>query len=227
LVVHHQSLLLLEISLQPDPHLLFDGPKKAAWTIALAHGAGAPMDSPFMNAIALALAHRDFRVARFEFPYMAARRSGAKRPPDRESVLRETWLKVVETLGSDHLVIGGKSMGGRIASLVADEAKVAALVCLGYPFHPVGKPDQLRVKHLQTIKTPTLILQGERDSFGGREQVAGYGLASTVRVRWISDGDHSFKPRKKSGLTESQNWETAIAEIDTFVRALAASAPNG
>jgi uncharacterized protein len=100
-------------------------------------------------------------------------------------------------------------------------------VCLGYPFHPVGKPDQLRIKHLQTITTPTLILQGERDSLGGREEVAGFRLASSVRIRWITEGDHSFKPRKKSGLTESQNWETAIAEIDTFVRGLAGSASNG
>ena len=113
------------------------------------------------------LAAAGWRVARFEFPYMAERRrSGQKRPPDREPVLRETWLRVITRLGREGLVIGGKSMGGRIASLLADEAKVAGLVCLGYPFHPTGKSDQLRVEHLRTIQTPTFIAQGTRDPFG-------------------------------------------------------------
>lgn len=180
------------------------------------------MDTPFMHAMALGLAERGYRVARFEFPYMAQRRqSGKSRPPDREPVLRETWLKVVESLGRDHLVIGGKSMGGRIASLIADEAAVAGLVCLGYPFHPVGKPDQLRVKHLQVIKTPTLILQGERDTFGGREEVGTYNLPATIRIQWLTDGDHSFKARKSSGSSEARNWQTAIDAIDIFVRGLA------
>jgi predicted alpha/beta-hydrolase family hydrolase len=208
--------------LAANPELLLDGPKKADWTIALAHGAGAAMDTPFMNAMALGLAERGYRVARFEFPYMAQRRqSGKGRPPDREPVLRETWLKVVESLGRERLVIGGKSMGGRIASLIADEAAVSGLVCLGYPFHPVGKPDQLRVKHLQVIKTPTLILQGERDTFGSKAEVATYNLPTTIKIQWLTDGDHSFKARKSSGSSESQNWQTAIETIDTFVRALA------
>src|ERR1019366_9044121 len=140
-----------------DPDLLVDGPRNDR-TIALAHGAGALMDTPFMNFFATGLADRGFRVARFEFPYMAAkRRTGKAKPPDREPILRETWLKVVERLGHEGLVIGGKSMGGRIASLIADEAGVAGLICLGYPFHPVGKPYKLRVDHLRTVKTPTLI----------------------------------------------------------------------
>jgi uncharacterized protein len=203
------------------PKILMDGPKGAAWTIALAHGAGAPMDTPFMGAFALGLAARGYRVARFEFSYMADRRQhGTKRPPDREPVLRETWLKVVAKLGGDHLVIGGKSMGGRIASLIADEAAVTGLVCLGYPFHPTGKPDQLRIAHLQHIKTPTLIVQGERDPFGSREEVSAFKLASTVRIVWMKDGDHSLKPRKKSGVTEDENWKAAVAEIDRFVSGL-------
>jgi uncharacterized protein len=205
-----------------NPDLLIDGPKRAVRTIVLAHGAGAAMDTPFMNFFAKAMADRAFRVARFEFPYMAAKRhTGKAKPPDREPVLRETWLKVVEKLGHEGLVIGGKSMGGRIASLIADEAGVAGLICLGYPFHPVGKPDQLRVKHLQTIKTPTLIVQGERDSFGSREEAAKYKLSSAVRVEWITDGDHSFKPRKSSGKTEPENWQTATDEIVAFLESLA------
>jgi predicted alpha/beta-hydrolase family hydrolase len=176
------------------------------------------MDTPFMAAFAGGLADHGFRVARFEFPYMAAfRRTGKKTPPDREPVLRQTWLKVVNALGSDNLVIGGKSMGGRIASLVADEAGVAGLICLGYPFHPVGKPGQLRVKHLEPLETPTLILQGERDPFGNREEVAGYKLSPAIRIEWLEDGDHSFKPRKSSGKTQEQNWEEAIGKIVGFL----------
>jgi predicted alpha/beta-hydrolase family hydrolase len=204
-----------------SPQLLFDGPKAAPWTIALAHGAGAGMKTPFMNTIAEGLGKSGLRVARFEFSYMAERSAGGKgRPPDREPVLRETWLKVVEKLGREHLVIGGKSMGGRIASLVADEAGVAGLVCLGYPFHPVGKPTQLRVEHLRTLKTPALIVQGERDPFGTQAEVATYKLPSVIRIRWLTDGEHSFKPRKKSGVTEEQNLQAALDEINSFVQRL-------
>ena len=210
--------------MQSPPELIIEGPKKAAWTIALAHGAGAPMDSTFMNVMAAGLAERGLRVARFEFPYMTARRrQGRGGPPDREPILRETWLQVVERLGRERLIIGGKSMGGRIASLIADEANVAGLVCLGYPFHPVGKPDQLRVKHLLTIKTPTLIVQGERDSFGSRDEVAAYSLPAGIRIHWLTDGDHSFKPRKKSGVTEDQNRDAAIGEIGAFLDKLPAA----
>jgi predicted alpha/beta-hydrolase family hydrolase len=145
------------------------------------------------------------------------RQTGKSRPPDREPVLRESWLRVIESEKSKSLFIGGKSMGGRIASLVADEAGVDGLVCLGYPFHPTGKPEQLRVEHLKTIKTPTLIVQGERDPFGTRQEVAGYTLSKQVRVHWLLDGDHSFKPRKSSGRTQEQNWAEAVQAIAAFV----------
>jgi predicted alpha/beta-hydrolase family hydrolase len=207
--------------LPADPDLLFDGPAAASRTVALAHGAGAAMDSPFLEFFAKGLGSRGFRVARFEYPYMAAKRfTGTSKPPDREPVLRDTWLNVIGKLGREGLVIGGKSMGGRIASLVADEAGVAGLTCLGYPFHPTGKPDQLRVEHLRTIKTPTLIVQGERDPFGTRNEVARYKLSKAVRVAWITDGDHSFKPRKSSGRTDPQNWEAALGEIAAFLATL-------
>jgi uncharacterized protein len=201
------------------PRLLINGAETAETTIALAHGAGAGMDTAFMNFFAEGLAERGFRAVRFEFPYMEAKgATGKSKPPDREPVLRETWLHVIDKLGPERLVIGGKSMGGRIASLVADEAAVAGLVCLGYPFHPVGKADRLRVEHLKSIKTPTLIVQGERDPFGTREEVATYPLGRAVKIAWLKDGDHSFKPRKSSGATERQNWETALAAIDAFLR---------
>jgi len=203
---------------------LFDGPGKAAWTVALAHGAGAPMDSTFMNDFARALGADGFRVARFEFPYMKARRSGGRRgAPDRESVLRAAWLEAIAELGpKNRLVIGGKSLGGRMASLVADEAGVAGLVCLGYPFHPPGQPDRLRTRHLAALRTPALVLQGTRDPFGTRDDVAGYELSPSIHIEWIEDGDHSWKPRASSGRTLAQNLQEGVAKTAAFVRSLGA-----
>lgn len=200
---------------------LYDGPDGAPITVALAHGAGAPMDSAFMAAFAAGLADRGLRVARFEFPYMARRRAeGTKRPPDRAPVLLDCWRTVIAELGPERLVIAGKSMGGRMASLVAGEAGVMGLVCLGYPFHPPGKPERTRTEHLESLKTPTLILQGERDPFGTRAEVAEYALSGAIRVVWLPDGDHGFKPRKASGRTEAENWETAIAKMADFALSL-------
>jgi len=205
----------------PEMQFLWNGPSTAERTILLAHGAGAGLDTPFMNHFAERLAERGFRVGRFEFPYMAARRQGGKqRPPDKEPVLRATWLAAIAAAAAERLVIGGKSMGGRIASLVADEAGVAGLVCLGYPFHPTGKPDQLRVEHLQRLKTPTLILQGQRDPFGDAQEVATYALSPRIEVHWLPDGDHSFKPRKASGRSEQENWNEAVEKIASFVATL-------
>jgi predicted alpha/beta-hydrolase family hydrolase len=141
-------------------------------------------------------------------------------------VLRDSWRAVIDRLGRQRLVIGGKSMGGRIASMVADEAQVRGLVCLGYPFHPPGRPQQLRIEHLQGLMTPALICQGERDPFGRREEVAGYALSAAVRLHWLADGDHGFKPRKASGYREQDNWAEAAAAIVRFTRGLAA-APAG
>lgn len=201
--------------------LLPEGPKDAACTVVLAHGAGAAMDTEFMNAFAEGLAGYQYRVVRFEFPYMAGRRTtGKRRPPDREPVLRETWKQVISSVAANKLVIGGKSMGGRIASLIADEVAAAGLVCLGYPFHPMGKPDKLRIAHLQTIGTPTLIVQGQRDPFGAPAEVESYGLSEKVTVHWLADGDHSFMPRKASGRSLKENLDEAVARIAAFLEAL-------
>ena len=180
------------------------------------------MDSPFMQAFAEGLATRGLRAARFEFPYMVERRNtGKKMPPNRAPILMQTWHAVIDGLGPpERLIIGGKSMGGRIASMVADETQVKGLVCLGYPFHPPGKPEKIRVEHLQALKTPTLFLQGDRDTLGNREDVSGYPLSSTIKLHWLEDGDHGFKPRKKSGRTEQQNWDEAISVFVNFVRSL-------
>jgi hypothetical protein len=203
------------------PGMILDGPE-AGPRIALAHGAGAPMDSPFMDTMAAGLAAAGLRVARFEFPYMRRRRdTGERRPPDREPVLRQAWLEVIAALGGgERLVIGGKSMGGRMASLVADEAGVRGLVCLGYPFHPPGQPDRLRTAHLQSLRTPTLIVQGTRDALGSRQDAAGYDLSPAIRILWLEDGDHSFKPRASSGHKEKEHLAAAVAAITEFIAAL-------
>ena len=175
-----------------------------------------------MATFAEGLAHEGFRAARFEFPYMAARReTGIKKPPDRAPVLLETWRAVIDTLGPSNLVIGGKSMGGRIASMVADEAGVRGLVCLGYPFHGPGKPmNPERVAHLETLKTPALFCQGTRDTLGSAEDVGAYRLSKAIALYWLDDGDHGFKPRKASGFTETEHWHSAIDAIVRFLKGL-------
>ncbi|MEQ8354850.1 MAG: alpha/beta hydrolase [Kiloniellaceae bacterium] len=208
------------------PEFLIDGPAEAALTFAFAHGAGAPMDTLFMNYFAAGLAAKGWRVVRFEFPYMARRRRQPKRPPpDRQPVLLQTWQAVIAELsslgGAERLVIGGKSMGGRMASLAADEAGVRGLACLGYPFHPAGQPARPRTAHLATLATPCLICQGTRDRLGKAEEVAAYDLAATIRLRWAEDGDHDLKPRKASGRSAEQNWREALEALDGFFRSLA------
>lgn len=203
---------------------LFDGPDQAEVTILLAHGAGAPMDSPSMTAAAKALAGEGFRVARFEFDYMAARRTGVGRtPPPRAEKLNPQYIAAVDALGSQGaLVIGGKSMGGRVASMVADtlweSGRIRGLLCLGYPFHPPGKPEQLRTGHLVGLKTPTLIVQGTRDEFGSREEVVSYHLSPLIDILWLEDGDHDLKPRKRiSGFSAADHLVSMADATLTWV----------
>jgi predicted alpha/beta-hydrolase family hydrolase len=212
----HLDLAMSSIS----KSLLRQGPPDASIRFVLAHGAGAGMRAPFMDAIASGLVAQRLGVVRFEFPYMRERSAGgARRAPDRTSVLRETWVEVVHALGDPRtLVIGGKSMGGRIASMVADETGVQGLVCLGYPFHPPGKPQALRTAHLAALKTRTLIIQGTRDTMGTREEVARYTLSPAIELLWIEDGDHSLRPRRRSGMSEAQALERTVAAMLAFAR---------
>ena len=196
---------------------LIDGPEDGPVFI-FAHGAGGAMDTPFMNRVARGVAANGIRVFRFEFPYMRARREGKKSgAPDRQPVLLDSWRDAVRQAGAEQPFIGGKSLGGRMATMVADEVRAGGVICLGYPFHPPGKPDRLRTEHLRSIRTPTLILQGTRDPFGTPEEVAAYGLAFAVKVEWLPDGDHSLKPRKGSGVTEASNLSTAVDSISAFI----------
>ena len=163
--------------------ILFDGPEDARIMVLLAHGAGAPMDSAGLTATAQALGATGLRVARFEFEYMAGRRSATgRKPPPRAEKLNPEYVAAIHQLGAKGpLVIGGKSMGGRVASMVADElfasGHISGLLCLGYPFHPPAKPEQLRTTHLADLKTPTLIVQGTRDAVwhqGGRGRIRSF-----------------------------------------------------
>lgn len=187
-------------------------------TMLLAHGAGGAMDSPIMQEIAEALASAKFRVVRFEFEYMAARREGRRKPPPKAERLLDEYRDAVRLLDADGpLFIGGKSMGGRVASMVADElhaeGKISGLLCLGYPFHPPDKPDALRTAHLVDLSTPTLICQGTRDPFGTREEVATYDLTERIEILWLEYGDHDLKPRKRnSGFTASGHLATMAAK---------------
>ena len=201
---------------------LFSGPLQGR-VLLLAHGAGAPMDSDWMNDIAARLADLGVGTARFEFAYMAARRSGQRKPPPKAEKLMDEYRAAIEALdGRGPVAIGGKSMGGRVASLVADEqlaaGRIDRLVCLGYPFHPPGSPEKLRTAHLADMRTPTLICHGERDPFGTRPEVESYPLSGAITLDWLPDGDHDLRPRKAlTGLTLADNLATATLRIAAFL----------
>lgn len=193
---------------------LTTGPAYAAAHLLLAHGAGSPMTSPFLEAFAMALGGHGIAVHRFEFAYMAARRGPLprRRPPPPVTQLATEYVARAQLLHrrlARPIAIGGKSMGGRIATAVADklcnDGVVHACICLGYPFHPVGKPDRTRTDHLEFLRTPTLIIQGERDPFGSRTDVDGYALSRRIELKWIEGGDHDFRSnRSKSRVIPSQ-----------------------
>ena len=204
---------------------LFDGPEQAEVTVVLAHGAGVPMDAPFMTAFAEGIAERGHRVVRFEFPYMQKQRAEGKRfPPSPGAVLVERYLAVVGALGGGQgLVIGGKSLGGRIATLIANQVQAKGVVCLGYPFHPPEKPDNVRIEYLKSIEAPTLILQGAEDPFGAPEEVAEYGLPDNVKITWLDGGDHHLATAEDSEISDEQNWAEGAGAIAEFVSGLSPS----
>ena len=206
------------------PEIVSDRPAgEPLASLILAHGAGAPMDSPFMQEITERLVRRGIAVFRFEFAYMAQRRlTGRKRPPNPQAQLLQQWkavYRLVRQQTAGVLAVGGKSMGGRMASLLADELQADALVCLGYPFYATGKPDKPRTAHLAELQTPTLIVQGERDALGDRDTVAGYRLSSAIELRWLVAADHDLKPLKRSGLTHDQHLDTAAETVAAFLLA--------
>ncbi len=207
---------------------LFNGKSNTGATILLAHGAGAPMDSRAMNDIAESLADSGLRVARFEFDYMASRRrTGSAKPPPKAETLQPEYVKAIADLEAEGpLIIGGKSMGGRVASMIADEQfsakRICGVLCLGYPFHPVGKPDVLRTAHLAGLQCPALIVQGTRDPFGTYEEVRQYKLSPSIEVDWLEDGDHDLRPRKKiSGFSSADHMRAMAEKVADWSKKLA------
>ncbi len=213
--------------------LLSSGPLKAAVHLLLAHGAGAPMTSPFLDAFAEAMAGQGVAVHRFEFAYMAARRQGvrSRRPPPPVATLIPEFIAQAEALSarlSQPIAVGGKSMGGRIATMAARTLNQRGIadccVCLGYPFHPVRQPAKLRTGHLGETGCPMLIVQGTRDPFGSRTEVESYGLPPSIDIAWLDGADHDFKPARHSGRTGNDHLTEAARVAAAFATAHAASA---
>jgi uncharacterized protein len=209
-------------------NFIFDGPIDGPLFV-FAHGAGAPADSDFMQTIALGLAKRGIRVARFNFPYMQQRiAKGTKRPPERVPKLIEQLQSLLNSIDKP-MIVGGKSMGGRIASLVASDSQhqcnknIKGIACLGFPFHPTGKPEKLRTDHFKFIQQPILIIQGDRDTMGTKEEVATYDLPANIEWLWLTDGNHDLKPRIRSGHSHQQHLERAIDTLADFIEASAPS----
>ncbi len=207
------------------PELLLNRAKEPRALVLMAHGAGAPMDSDFMNAMAEAIAGQGVTVARFEFPYMNRRREEQRKfPPDRSPKLLAHFEQVIlqaEALGLP-IWLAGKSMGGRMASMLAAESaeragSVQGVIALGYPFHPPGKPEKIRTEHFGMLKVPMLICQGTRDPFGKPDEVARYGLPATIQLHWLEGGDHDFKPLKRSGCTQAELIAEAAEQVGRFI----------
>ncbi|WP_028867577.1 alpha/beta family hydrolase [Psychromonas arctica] len=203
--------------------LIFDGPEEGPLFV-FSHGAGAPLTSDFMEEVSVGLAEQGIRVARFNFNYMQQRvETASRRPPERAPHLIKQFMEVIQTLNQP-MVIGGKSMGGRMATLLAAQESadllqhVKGIACLGYPFHPQGKPEKLRVEHLAAIKQPVAIIQGTRDKLGGQDEVLSYGLPERFNWLWLEDGDHDFKPRVKSGLTHQQHIQSCIDFLAAYIK---------
>lgn len=205
--------------------VLIDAPAGSARSgvrVLLAHGAGAGMDTPFMAAIAQAVAAQGVEVWRFEFPYMQRmRREGGRRPPDRMPILLQAFAeRLAAAGGAEGCVVAGKSMGGRMASLLAATCPVRGWCALGYPFHPPGKPERLRTAHLAEITSPGLIIQGTRDPFGTQEEVEALALPASISRVWLADGNHDLVPRRASGHTAQAHWHTAAQALTDFVKRL-------
>ena len=207
---------------------LVNSPEKSPKGIfLLAHGAGRGAASPFLETVAQGVVNSGVRVVRFNFPYMEKMlQTGKRKSPNSGNVLRKSFSDVVlhcierEQVPSKYIIVAGKSMGARAASMIADQHQVAGVVCLSYPFHPPRKPEPLRITHLQRIQTPTLICQGERNPNGRREEVQQYSLSKSVQFHWLADGDNNFKPRQNSDRSQEENMADAIKAINRFIDSL-------
>jgi predicted alpha/beta-hydrolase family hydrolase len=192
----------------------------AGWTFVYAPGAGANVHDPFGVYACRRLAGEGIAAVRFQFPYQEAR----KRGPDRPPVLEATWRAVIESVRSPgaRLVIGGRSMGGRIGShVVAQGVEVDALALFAYPLRPPGKPDQLRDKHLPSIDVPTLFCSGTRDAFASPDELrAAASKVPRSTVHLLDGADHGFSVPKSTGRTKEDVYANAVAALLTWLREL-------
>ncbi|WP_244516152.1 alpha/beta family hydrolase [Halomonas daqiaonensis] len=191
--------------------------------LLMAHGAGAGQDSTFLQRLRDALARVGVQTLAIEFAYLQQmRREGRRRPPPRIEYLVDElacWCDGMSHRDLPPPWLGGKSMGGRVASLLAARDGAPGLVLCGYPFHPPGKPGRLRLAHWPMLECPSLVVQGSRDPFGTRDEVAGYDLTSTTRLHWLEDGDHDWKPRRASGRSQTELIDEGAAAIAAFMTA--------
>ena len=189
-------------------------------TLIIAHGAGSPMDSDWLNDLVVKFELRGVRVIRFEFPYMHQRRiDGKRRPPNRLPILLDSYKDIIAQQ-SGTVFIAGKSLGGRIATMIADACdNVVGVIAYGYPFHPPAKPENLRTEHLKTLTKPCLIVQGENDIFGKKDEWQGFGIAKHINIFPMPMANHDLKPLKKSGLSLNGTLQIAVDETIEFMSA--------
>ncbi|QYJ91112.1 alpha/beta fold hydrolase [Shewanella halotolerans] len=219
----------LEAAELPASQCLFSGPLDdnalaCDTLVLLAHGAGANMAHDFMTQMAERLAAQGLGVIRFNFPYMRSNAiDGKRRPPDRAPKLIKDFSLLIETVREvykpKHLIVMGKSMGGRMAAILAGEQAVDGVICLGYPFVP-PKGGEPRLEPIAECQAPLLVIQGERDKFGAKGQVEPWLAPFNAKLQWLTDGDHSFLPRKSSGTTQSANLDLAVSHSIKFIRGL-------
>lgn len=198
--------------------------------LVLAHGAGAGQRHPFMVTMARGLAERGVDVVTFDFPYMREKRRVPDKAPVLEAAFRDTITDARSRVGRGHrLFIGGKSMGGRMATHLASqrlEEDLGGAIALGYPLHPPGKPDQPRVAHLPAIHVPMLIVQGERDAFGTADEVRPVfaALPAPATVHVVPHGDHSLAVPKSAGVPQKEIYAGVMDTMVAWLRSVAAGA---
>ena len=191
--------------------------------LLFAHGAGAGQASDFMRQFATSAAQAGIQLMTFDFIYMQRiNMEGRRRPPAKISQLvteMSGWYEKLVAALDLPVWVCGKSMGGRVASLLAAERQVPGVIVAGYPFHPPRSPDKLRLAHWKQVSAPSLVLQGERDPFGRRDEVATYSLPANLKVEWLPTGDHDFKPLRASGWEQSELIQQATRKTADFMLA--------